>query len=260
MSKIRQPVSQKARFEVFKRDKFTCQYCGAKAPDVLLHVDHIKPVADGGLSDILNLVTACAICNGGKGARALSDGSAVEKQRSQIEELQERRHQLEMLLEWRAGLADLGVQKQVALERAICVAFDATSLTEQGRSTLRKWLVKYDLIELLEAFEISRTQYLVHKDDWFTKESLEKAFHSTPKIAAVRRAEKDKPYLKDLLYIRAILRNRMYVGEIEARQLLEEAFLAGCSADHLKSIAKDAYNWSAWRDFMVAAINAGRRK
>ena len=47
MSK-RKSMSRKLRFEVFKRDRFTCQYCGAKAPDVILHVDHIHPVAAGG--------------------------------------------------------------------------------------------------------------------------------------------------------------------------------------------------------------------
>ena len=29
----REPISKKLRFEVFKRDSFTCQYCGSKAPD-----------------------------------------------------------------------------------------------------------------------------------------------------------------------------------------------------------------------------------
>ena len=44
----RKALSQKIRFEVFKRDSFTCQYCGRKAPDVVLQVDHIVPVAKGG--------------------------------------------------------------------------------------------------------------------------------------------------------------------------------------------------------------------
>ena len=30
----RRAVSKKLRFEIFKRDSFTCQYCGRKAPDV----------------------------------------------------------------------------------------------------------------------------------------------------------------------------------------------------------------------------------
>lgn len=38
----RKPISKTLRFEVFKRDSFKCQYCGAEAPNVLLHIDHIK--------------------------------------------------------------------------------------------------------------------------------------------------------------------------------------------------------------------------
>ena len=30
----RKQVSKKIRFEFFKRDNFTCQYCGRKAPQV----------------------------------------------------------------------------------------------------------------------------------------------------------------------------------------------------------------------------------
>lgn len=41
----RKALSNRTRFEVFKRDKFTCQYCGAKAPDVVLQCDHIVAVA-----------------------------------------------------------------------------------------------------------------------------------------------------------------------------------------------------------------------
>lgn len=59
----RKPISKKIRFEVFKRDKFTCQYCGRSAPDVILEIDHLNPVINGGDNDILNLVTSCRDCN-----------------------------------------------------------------------------------------------------------------------------------------------------------------------------------------------------
>lgn len=65
----REPISKSLRFEVFKRDGFACQYCGAKAPKAVLHADHIQPVAAGGRSRISNLVTACEACNLGKGDR-----------------------------------------------------------------------------------------------------------------------------------------------------------------------------------------------
>ena len=65
-------ISKRIRFEVFKRDGFTCQYCGNHPPDILLHVDHIVAVSKGGRNDIDNLVASCEACNLGKGARSLA--------------------------------------------------------------------------------------------------------------------------------------------------------------------------------------------
>lgn len=71
MKAERKAISKKLRFEVFKRDGFICQYCGAHPPTVILHVDHILAVAEGGKNNIDNLVTSCLSCNLGKGARSL---------------------------------------------------------------------------------------------------------------------------------------------------------------------------------------------
>lgn len=59
-------VSKRLRFEVFRRDGYTCRYCGGTAPDVSLTVDHVVPVSLGGLDEASNLVTACRDCNAGK--------------------------------------------------------------------------------------------------------------------------------------------------------------------------------------------------
>lgn len=68
-SRIRNGVSPELRFRTFQRDNFTCQYCGGKAPNVLLELDHVKPVSDGGTNDESNLITSCIACNRGKGAQ-----------------------------------------------------------------------------------------------------------------------------------------------------------------------------------------------
>jgi len=60
-------LSQKVRWQVLARDSFTCQYCGRKPPDVVLEVDHMTSVADGGSDEMSNLTTACFECNRGKG-------------------------------------------------------------------------------------------------------------------------------------------------------------------------------------------------
>lgn len=66
-------ISQKLRFEVLRSDHFTCQYCGRRAPDVGLQVDHITPRAAGGTDDRANLTTSCVDCNQGKSANPLID-------------------------------------------------------------------------------------------------------------------------------------------------------------------------------------------
>ncbi|MGB3179883.1 MAG: HNH endonuclease [Cyclobacteriaceae bacterium] len=54
------------RQNVFKRDKFTCQYCGDGKE---LTLDHVLPRSRGGRSLWTNLVTACKRCNARKGDR-----------------------------------------------------------------------------------------------------------------------------------------------------------------------------------------------
>jgi len=58
--------SRKKRWLILRRDKFTCQYCGTKAPEARLHIDHVIPVSKGGDNSDGNLVVACSKCNHGK--------------------------------------------------------------------------------------------------------------------------------------------------------------------------------------------------
>ena len=56
------------RFNVFLRDKFSCQYCNSKKE---LTFDHLLPRSKGGKTDWDNVVTACSSCNVKKGGRLL---------------------------------------------------------------------------------------------------------------------------------------------------------------------------------------------
>lgn len=84
----------KDRFEVFKRDGFTCQYCVRRTPEVVLEVDHIIPRAEGGSDGTENLLTACWDCNRGKGARLLDDRAPALNIPEQTELVREREAQL----------------------------------------------------------------------------------------------------------------------------------------------------------------------
>lgn len=61
-------VSKRLRYEVLRRDNYTCRYCGAFAPLAVLVVDHVTPRKHGGRDVRENLVTACQDCNSGKSA------------------------------------------------------------------------------------------------------------------------------------------------------------------------------------------------
>jgi DNA-directed RNA polymerase subunit RPC12/RpoP len=71
-------VSKRLRYEVLRRDSFSCTYCGAKAPDVELHVDHVIPEALGGGDDPDNLTAACIDCNAGKSSTSPDDATVAE--------------------------------------------------------------------------------------------------------------------------------------------------------------------------------------
>lgn len=153
----RKSITKKTRFEVFKRDSFTCQYCGSKAPDVVLEVDHLNPVKHGGDNDLLNLITSCFVCNRGKSARKLSDNSVIEKQRVQIEELNIRRQQLEMILEWRN---ELKRSSNFELNKADEYWQEKFKLKiNNPELSLGKLVKSYGLIEVLDSIDISFNNY-----------------------------------------------------------------------------------------------------
>jgi len=78
------------RFSVLERDGFQCQFCGTKAPDAELHVDHLTPISAGGSDQMDNLVAACKECNQGKGARLLSEPTDNEDLKAKQAHLAER--------------------------------------------------------------------------------------------------------------------------------------------------------------------------
>ncbi len=66
---VRRPMPQAklSRREIFRRDTFSCQYCGQKTHDLTL--DHVMPRHRGGPHSWENLVSACRKCNHHKGGR-----------------------------------------------------------------------------------------------------------------------------------------------------------------------------------------------
>lgn len=76
MVKRPRPKVKLNKQEIFRRDSYTCQYCGRA--DIDLTLDHVIPRRLGGRHSWDNLVTACRVCNHRKGGRmADSAGMAL---------------------------------------------------------------------------------------------------------------------------------------------------------------------------------------
>lgn len=230
----RKPISQKLRFEVFKRDSFTCHWCGRSAPNVVLEVDHIEPVSKGGTNDIFNLITSCKECNRGKGARKIDDDSIFNAQMDQLKEINEKRKQLEMMVKWRKELSKFNDSNLEYVVELFEVGAGC-EVSDKGRKTFKRLLKTYSLDEIKYAIDVSVEKY----------DKPEDSFNYIERVCKTQRAIKDKPYLPDLFYIRKVIITEFgdyYWPKYKILNDLERAHLNGVSITDLKNLVQNARN------------------
>jgi hypothetical protein len=134
----RKPLSKKTRFEVFKRDDFACQYCGRKTPEVVLEIDHVVPIVEGGSDEIENLLTACFDCNRGKSSIPLDSIAQVIDVAKRAQEISHREEQL------RAYHAARNDQAQ-RIEREYNIVWNYW-FECAGTNTLEPWYVPWESV------------------------------------------------------------------------------------------------------------------
>jgi len=262
---MRKSLSKKIRFEVFKRDKFTCQYCGKTAPNVVLEVDHIEPVSKGGTNDLLNLIVSCFDCNRGKTNRRLDDDSVINKQRQQLEMLQDRRDQIALMFNWRKELDKLDTDTTDMVIDYIENKIDQFTLAESGSQSISKLTKKYDLADILESIDISAKKYLHYDNDGaLSKESAEEFI---TKIGGILVNKNRPPIEQKVSYIKGICRNRFSYWNPQSGSIILNDYIKalsdyGWSEDKIISDlenelipkTKSCKNWSEWRDLLAKWI------
>ena len=144
----RKSIPNSVRFEVFKRDSFTCQYCGRSSPSVILEVEHIKPVSKGGTNEFLNLVTSCFECNRGKGKKELSDKTRIAKQANEIKLLEEKRWQFQLYKKYIKELSSVRDQELELLLEELDVD------DEIIKSEVKKAHIKHGYFKVKEYYEL----------------------------------------------------------------------------------------------------------
>lgn len=248
----RKSISKYLRFEVFKRDSFTCQYCGAKAPDVILNIDHIDPVSKGGENEILNLITSCFPCNNGKSDNLLSDNSAIGKQRQQLEIFQERKEQISAMFKWKKELSDID---QIIIDNIVKYINDkmeTRSINIQGQfyTSLKKIIKKNNLETILECIDTSFDTYAKFQDGEITEESAGVFIGKINGVIYIR-SNKTTHDDKRYYYIRGIINNRFgYCNKWKALDLIKKAHSNGYSLDDMQDVALTSRHWTSWRQEM----------
>ena len=232
----RKSISKKIRFEVFKRDAFTCQYCGRTAPEVILEIDHINPVANGGNNDLMNLITSCYDCNRGKGKRTLTDKEELKKQHEQLKCLNKQREQLKMMVEWKTELMKFDDEQIDIIQDVFNSVFDGT-FTDEGRKRIGKEIKRYGFDEVYESTNISISQY----DD------ANKAFNYIARICEVRRQQQENPILRDINRIISIAKSRYsYFNPYIIKDYLKRYMTTDDIAE-VTNIASTVYSFSAFK-------------
>jgi 5-methylcytosine-specific restriction endonuclease McrA len=77
-----------SRRNIFKRDHYTCQYCGVQPGSEELTIDHVVPRAQGGISSWTNCVLACVACNKRKADRTPGAGGSAPAQAADPSDLE----------------------------------------------------------------------------------------------------------------------------------------------------------------------------
>ena len=166
-------LSVRTRFEVLKRDRFTCSYCGRTPPEALLEVDHIIPVAAGGSDDIDNLTTACWDCNRGKSDRLLVEGTAPLVSQRAVEEAQLRAEQARAYAEAVQARRDLESRFFQMVTEEWAIGFGATLIEETdgsywrlreyerfpNQSSVKRILTKLPVDQVIEAAQITSSKF-----------------------------------------------------------------------------------------------------
>jgi len=257
----RKSLSKRLRFEVFKRDSFTCQYCGKSSPNVVLEVDHIEPISKDGNNDLLNLITSCYDCNRGKTNIELNDDSVVIKQRRQLELLQERREQIQLMFNWRKELDNLKSDTDEMVVSYIENKIGNFSLNESGQKKIPPLTQKYELADILEAIDLSASKYLRYDNSGsLTQDSVEDFIK---KISGIL-VNQNKPLIdQKASYIKGICRNRFnywnpqtgsiilnnYIKALRDYGWSEERILEDLENEVIPK-TKESKNWSEWRSLL----------
>jgi len=251
-------INPQLRFEIFKRDEFTCQCCGKSTPNVVLYVGYKKPIEEGGTTDENNLETRCYECSAQK----------------PLEHLSERREQLEMMIEWKRGWRTYQSDSLELVIEYIHSKMPGFSLKEKAKKEVGKALKKYNVAKVLDTIDDAAEKTLRYDgNDELIRDSVEEYINNIHKFLYVD----SQPVIRQkMFYVCGICKNRFnYWNRVKGMQLLEtyvealkrhgynEGMLIKDMDEEVMPMTKKCKNWSEWSsilDSWTDQINSWQQK
>jgi hypothetical protein len=255
--KKKDTIPKKLRFEVFKRDSFTCIYCGRRPPEVVLHADHRIPEAGGGETTILNLVTSCLDCNLGKGATPLDDHAFVAKHHDNAAEMQERREQLQMIADWYHDLSQHHDDLQHAINAFFNRRVPGRGIAQSPLQKFARFAEKHQAVDcVFDAIaDLAAENVSFEEPSKASKDCAEYIVSRLEHVARNKLALKGLPLVQkeegQARYLFGILRNKSRVGElpysVRFYEIVNGILASGRTIAELIHAAKESRGFKHWR-------------
>lgn len=134
-------VTKRTRYEVLRRDEFTCRYCHSNTSEMT--VDHVVPVSLGGTDAPDNLVAACRDCNAGKSS-AHPDSQMVAHVSEETLRYAERARQA-----WTVMVEGLGSREEYIAK--VCRVLDDMIVPPDFRESIGRWFDMGVPVEIVTA-------------------------------------------------------------------------------------------------------------
>jgi len=163
ISAKRKATSKRLRFEVFKRDNFECQYCGAKPPTTPLEIDHVTPVSKQGMTTIDNLITACFDCNRGKSNIELNNIPPSLSTKLEMKKVAQSQYlQYKKILNQEKNII---LEEILIVEKIYNLHFDGYIFGERFKVDVKNFIKKLGVVVVEDAMEIACVKIHWNKND-----------------------------------------------------------------------------------------------
>lgn len=164
------PISKKLRFEVFKRDNFTYQYCGRQTPNVILELDHIVPISKDGDDDIQNLITSCFECNRGKAGTPLTFVKTRADLQEDLLNLAEKELQLREYRKLQRKITQREDKDIARINHAYREWWgEDKELSHHGKESFRAFLKAFSVDNIIEAVNLAAIHTDPNNPEWMIK-------------------------------------------------------------------------------------------